>query len=152
MVINVEAIINSLGKTYQEIFDEGLIPYRSKPNGPPGVLNIGIDMVKEGIFLSFERSSKILNEITLRLLRDDKVSFVFPNELPSPLMHSMDRVWVRENLGNSIKSIPPRQILRRQFGWKDLYRFKDEISMQISYDMMERVKSVTFLPTSEVRW
>ncbi|MCE1787658.1 DUF6392 family protein [Enterobacter hormaechei] len=43
-------------------------------------------------------------------------------------------------------------MLRNQFGWKDLYRFTDEISMQISYDMMERVKSVTFLPTSEVRW
>ncbi|MCE1685670.1 DUF6392 family protein, partial [Enterobacter hormaechei] len=93
-----------------------------------------------------------LHEITLRLLMDVKASFIFPNELPSPLKHSMDRVWVKENLGDPIKSIPPRQILRNQFGWKDLYRFTDEISMQISYDMMERVKSVTFLPTSEVRW
>ncbi|AKH65446.1 MULTISPECIES: DUF6392 family protein [Photorhabdus] len=152
MTVNIDALINSLGKSYQEIFDEGLIPYRSKPSGPLGVLNIGIDMVKEGIFLSFERSSKILNEITLRLLRDDKASFIFPNELPSPLKHSMDRVWVKENLGDPIKSIPPRQILRRQFGWKDLYRFTDEISMQISYNLREQVSSVTFLPTLEVRW
>ncbi len=28
MTINVEALINSLGKTYQEIFDKGLIPYK----------------------------------------------------------------------------------------------------------------------------
>ncbi|MEK9498470.1 DUF6392 family protein [Photorhabdus sp. P32] len=152
MTINVEALINSLGKTYQEIFDEGLITYRSKPSGPPGVLNIGIDMVKEGIFLSFERSSKILNEITLRLLSDDKASFIFPNELPSPLKHSKDREWVKENLGDPIKSIPPRQILKRQFGWKDLYRFTDEISMQISYDLREQVNSVTFLPTLDVSW
>ncbi len=31
MAINVEALINSLGKTYQEIFDKGLIPYKTKP-------------------------------------------------------------------------------------------------------------------------
>ncbi len=64
----------------------------------------------------------------------------------------MDRGWVRENLGDLIKSIPPRQILKRQFGWKDLYRFTDEISMQISYDLREQVNSVTFLLTSDVSW
>ncbi|WP_036774080.1 DUF6392 family protein [Photorhabdus australis] len=151
MAINVNALINSL-KTYQEIFDEGLIPYRNKPSGSPVVPNICIDMVTEGVFLSFERNSKILNEITLRLLRDDKALFIFPNELLSPLKHSMDRGWVRENLGDLIKSIPPRQILKRQFGWKDLYRFTDEISMQISYDLREQVNSVTFLLTSDVSW
>ncbi|WP_394347080.1 DUF6392 family protein [Photorhabdus luminescens] len=31
MTINVEALINSLGKTYKEIFDEGLILYQTKP-------------------------------------------------------------------------------------------------------------------------
>ncbi len=31
MTINVEALINSLGKTYQEIFDKGSIPYKTKP-------------------------------------------------------------------------------------------------------------------------
>ncbi|WP_387440124.1 MULTISPECIES: DUF6392 family protein [Photorhabdus] len=31
MTINVEALINSLGKTYQKIFDEGLILYKTKP-------------------------------------------------------------------------------------------------------------------------
>ncbi|WP_241826075.1 DUF6392 family protein [Photorhabdus khanii] len=96
--------------------------------------------------------SPLVHEVTLRLLRDDKNSFIFPNKLPSPLKHSMHREWVKENLGVPIKSIPPRQILKRQFGWKDLYCFTDEISMQISYNLREQVSSVTFLPTSEVRW
>ncbi|ERT14624.1 hypothetical protein O185_02955 [Photorhabdus temperata J3] len=36
MTVNVEALINSLGRTYQEIFDKGLILYKAKPNGFPG--------------------------------------------------------------------------------------------------------------------
>ncbi|MFD0705742.1 DUF6392 family protein [Photorhabdus akhurstii] len=152
MAVNVEALINSLGKTYQEIYSEGLIPYKNKPSSFPGDPDIHIDMVREGIFLSFERSSKILNEITLRLLREDKTSFIFPSELPSPLKPSMDRRWIEKNLEAPIKSIPPREILKRQFGWIDLYRFTDKISMRISYDLREQVKSVTFLPTSEVCW
>ncbi|TDB54226.1 DUF6392 family protein [Photorhabdus khanii] len=152
MTVDTEALISNLGKTYQQIFDEGLIPYKNKPSSFSGDPNVHIDMVKEGIFLSFERGDKILNEVTLRLLRDDKNSFIFPNKLPSPLKHSMHREWVKENLGAPIKSIPPRQILKRQFGWKDLYCFTDEISMQISYNLREQVSSVTFLPTSEVRW
>ncbi|ETS29358.1 hypothetical protein PTE_04582 [Photorhabdus khanii NC19] len=36
MMVNVEVLINSLGKSYQEIFDEGLILYKTKPNGFPG--------------------------------------------------------------------------------------------------------------------
>ncbi|KER02180.1 DUF6392 family protein [Photorhabdus temperata] len=36
MVVNVEALINSLENTYQEIFGEGLILYKTRPNGFPG--------------------------------------------------------------------------------------------------------------------
>lgn len=36
MTVNIDALINSLGKSYQEIFDEGLIPYKTKPTGYPG--------------------------------------------------------------------------------------------------------------------
>nr|WP_240347017.1 DUF6392 family protein [Pectobacterium brasiliense] len=33
MTVNIEALFNRIGKTYQEIFDEGLIPYKTKPKG-----------------------------------------------------------------------------------------------------------------------
>ncbi len=60
MTINVEALINSLGKSYQEIFNKGLIPYKTKPTGFPGDSDISLDMVKEGIFLSFCEKIKYL--------------------------------------------------------------------------------------------
>ncbi len=36
MTVNVESLINSLGRTYQDIYDEGLIPYKTKPSGFAG--------------------------------------------------------------------------------------------------------------------
>ncbi len=68
MTVNVEALINSLGKTYQEIFDEGLIHYKTKPSGSYGDEVICLDMVKEGVFLAFYREGKRLKEITKKQL------------------------------------------------------------------------------------
>ncbi|WP_387491092.1 MULTISPECIES: DUF6392 family protein [Photorhabdus] len=48
MTINVEALINSLGKTYQEIFNKGLNHYKIKPSGFSGDEVIFLEMVKEG--------------------------------------------------------------------------------------------------------
>ncbi|KER01376.1 hypothetical protein MEG1DRAFT_04021 [Photorhabdus temperata subsp. temperata Meg1] len=48
MAVNIEALINCLGKIYQEIFGEGLIHYKTKPSGFPGDEVICLEMVKEG--------------------------------------------------------------------------------------------------------
>lgn len=72
MSVNVEALIDSLGRTYQEIFDAGLIPYKIKPTGFSGDPDISVDMVKEGVYLFFSRSNRVLNEITLTFVDDDK--------------------------------------------------------------------------------
>ncbi|MCC8373736.1 MULTISPECIES: DUF6392 family protein [Photorhabdus] len=154
MVINVEAIINSLGKTYQEIFDEGLIPYKTKPSGYPGDSDISLDMAKEGTFLSFDRETKTFIEMTLTLLIPERPSFVFPNNMPYPLIKEMNHQWVDKNLGKPIKSAPLFEALTYRFGWTYLYSYqgKSEISMQVLHDVLDRVSRVTFLPTSEVRW
>ncbi|MDB6369067.1 DUF6392 family protein [Photorhabdus bodei] len=68
MAINIEALINSLGKSYQEIFNEGLIPYKSKLGGDSGDDYVSLDMQKEGIFLAFNRTSKKLTPVTLTLI------------------------------------------------------------------------------------
>lgn len=52
MTVNVEALIDCLGKTYQEMFDAGLIPYKTKPTGFSDDPDISLDMVKEGVYLS----------------------------------------------------------------------------------------------------
>ncbi|OWO81419.1 pyocin immunity protein [Photorhabdus luminescens] len=155
MTINVEALINSLGKSYQEIFNKGLIPYKTKPTGFPGDSDISLDMIKEGIFLSFLRENKILTEITLTLIDHKRPNFIFPNELPSPLILLMSRQWIHEHFGEPEKSLPPRKRLTREIGWTELYTlldFRIPTSMQVDYDLLERVRLVTFLPTSEVRW
>jgi hypothetical protein len=155
MAINIEALINSLGKTYQDIFDIGLIPYKTKPTGFSGDSKISLDMVKEGVYLSFHRKGRTLKEITLTILDDEKIDWVFPNELPSPLQKSMSRQWVHEHVGEPLRSSPPEVIMKRAFGWTDLYEVRGgslPTSMQISYDTMDNVRSVTYLLTSELRW
>lgn len=74
MAINIEALINCLDKSYQEIFDKGLIPYKTKPKGFSGNNVIYLDMVKEGVFLAFYREGKRLKEITLTLLNEKKTA------------------------------------------------------------------------------
>ncbi|WP_227649366.1 DUF6392 family protein, partial [Klebsiella pneumoniae] len=33
MSLNVEKLINNLGKSYLDIYEQGLIPYKTKPSG-----------------------------------------------------------------------------------------------------------------------
>ncbi|WP_282956181.1 DUF6392 family protein, partial [Hafnia paralvei] len=54
-----------------------------------------------------------------------------------------------------LRSSPPKVVMRRAFGWTDLYEakgFSIPTSMQISYDVVDNVRSITFMPTSELRW
>jgi len=78
-----------------------------------------------------------------------------PNKLPAPLEYTMSRNWVHDTLGEPKRSSPPEVIMRQAFGWTDLYEAKGRdipISMQISYDVMDSVRSVAFISTSEIRW
>ncbi|EQB99135.1 DUF6392 family protein [Photorhabdus temperata] len=155
MATNIEALINNLSRTYQEIFDEGLIPYKTKPKGDPGCYYISLNMIKEGVYLAFKRDSKELFNVTITLIDRDKPSYQFPNQLPSPLVPMMSRQWIHENFGEPKKFHTPEIIMKQQFGWTELYTlldFRIPTSMQVDYDLLERVESVIFLPTSEVRW
>ncbi|EAN4680377.1 pyocin immunity protein [Salmonella enterica] len=155
MTVNVQALINSLGKRYQDIFDEGLIPYKTKPTGFSGDDEVSLDMVKEGIYLSFQREGKFLTSITLRLSDEKRNDFKFPNKLPFSLVNDMFRSWVLENIGVPDKSLPPRKRLKKDIGWTDLYHLSNMpqlTSMQIDYDLDDKAKRITFIPTKDVRW
>ncbi|MBI0274718.1 pyocin immunity protein [Hafnia alvei] len=155
MTINVEALIRSLGKSYNEIFDAGLIPYKTKPKSSSGEPFVFLDMAKEGVFLSFKRDGRILKEMTVRIQNDKVKNWEFPNVLPSPLQENMSRQWMHENFGTPIRSAPPFVVMKREFGWTDLYEVKERpvpTSMQINYDTLDKVRSVTYMPTSELRW
>jgi hypothetical protein len=155
MIINVNALIAGLGKSYKELIDYELIMYKSPPKGAPGSPVLSLDMSKEGVFLSFWREGRILKALTLTIQDDDKADWVFPNDLPEPLVEKMNRKWVHENFGEPLRSTPPKVIMKRSFGWTDLYEAKGYVnptSMQINYDVADSVRSVTFMPTSELRW
>lgn len=155
MTVNIDALINSLGKSYQDMLENELIPYKSPPKGSSGTPTISLDMAQEGVFLSFWRKGRILKSITLRMQHETAVEWTFPNDLPTPLQKSMPRQWVHENIGEPLRSSPPYVVMKRSFGWTDLYEAKGRAiptSMQVNYDVMDRVRSVTFMPTSELRW
>lgn len=155
MTVNVDALINSLGKPYQDIIDNELIPYKSTPKGSSGTPTINLDMALEGVFLSFWREGRILKSITLSMQHETVADWTFPNALPTPLQKNMSRQWVHENIGEPLRSSPPYVVMKRAFGWTDLYEAKGRTiptSMQINYDVMGHVRSVTFMPTSELRW
>jgi len=155
MTVNVNELINSLGKSYKELTDNELITYKSPPTGSSGDPDLSLDMAKEGLFLSFKRNGRVLQAIVLTIQNERAKDWIFPNELPSPLQKKMTRQWVHENVGEPLRSIPPKVIMRKSFGWTDLYEaegYPIPTSMQISYDTMDNVRSVTFMPTSELRW
>ncbi|QIX96819.1 DUF6392 family protein [Cedecea sp. FDAARGOS_727] len=155
MTVNVEALIRSLGKSYNEIYDAGLLPYKTQPSASSGDPDLGLEMAKEGIYLSFKRDGRIFQEMTLRIQYDKVKNWSFPNILPAPLQKRMSRKWIHENFGPPEKSISPRVIMKHEIGWIERFTVVDfhmPITMQIRYDMPEMVEAVTFLPTSELRW
>lgn len=155
MTVNVEALIHSLGKTYKELVDADLIPYKSKPTGFSGSDVVTLDMVKEGVFLAFHRDTKQFKEFTLTLQDQEKKNWVFPNILTPPLHSQMTRHWIHIEFGEPDKALSPRKRGRREIGWTERYSLVDfhiPVSLQIDYDLSEYARKLTFLPTSELRW
>lgn len=147
MTVNIVAMINSLCKTYHEMIDENIIPYKTKPAGESGDPDLDLDMVKEGVFLSFKRDGLIFQEMTLRIQRDDVKEWFFPNDLPSPLKRQTSRQWIHENFGKPDKLVPPRKVAKKTFGWTERYTIEDfniPITMQVSYDLEEMIKKINF--------
>ncbi|MBU9813382.1 pyocin immunity protein [Rahnella sp. C60] len=155
MTVNVEVLVRSLGRTYQQIVDAGTITYKTKPAATSGEPTIHLDMANEGLFLSFKREGRVLKEVSLKIQHDKIKNWFFPNELPFGLKKSMSRLWIHEKFGEPSKSTSPKMVMKRAIGSADLFNlngFHMPVSMQIRYDLNEMVKSVVFLPTAELRW
>lgn len=155
MTVNIESLIRNFGKTYEQLFDAGLIPYKSKPTGFSGSDVITLDMAKEGVFLAFNRGTNSLKEITLTLLDNEKKNWIFPNTLPAPLQPMMTRSWVHNQLGEPDKVLPPRKRARREIGWTERFTLLDfhiPLTLKVDYELNDYVRKITFLPTSELRW
>lgn len=155
MTVNVEALLNRIGKTYEEIFDEGLIPYKTKPKGDSGDPVVDLDMVKECVYLAFHRSSRKLFCVTLTLFDEDRPAQQFPNELHYPFKKEMDIDWIHKHFGTPEKTISPKVIAGLQFGIKEKYTlggFHIPLKMQIAYNDKKIVESITVMPSEEMTW
>lgn len=155
MTVNVEALIHNLGKSYSDLLDAELVPYKTPPTGFSGDPDLSLDMAKEGIYLSFIRDGRILQEITLHILRPEIKNWCFPNELPFGLQKDMSKFWIHEKFGEPIKVAKPRVVMKRAFGWIEIYDIDDFAIltvMRVDYDLSDKVKDVTFLPTANLRW
>ncbi|OEJ07062.1 hypothetical protein BHE89_18540, partial [Shigella sp. FC1967] len=116
MSVNIEALVRRLGDTYDELYNDGLIPYKTKPQGNSGEDVLTLQMSKEYVFLAFENPSKKLAEITLTLIPDKmKNGWVFPNKIPFGLEQVMTDQWLYQHIGNPIKRTPERYILKSFF-------------------------------------
>ncbi|MCT6664013.1 DUF6392 family protein [Enterobacter mori] len=155
MTVNVEVLIHSLGKSYSDLRDAELIPYKTPPTGFSGAYDISLDMALEGVYLSFKREGRILQDVILNLQRPEIKNWDFPNELPFGLEKNMTLGRVHAVFGEPIRSMPPKVVMKRDIGRADLYAINGlhiPVSMQIRYDMNEVVQSASFFPTSELRW
>ncbi|EPJ3776174.1 DUF6392 family protein, partial [Klebsiella pneumoniae] len=50
MNIDIETLVKQLGKDYQEIYDSGLIKYKTKPTATVGYDTATLDTKREGLF------------------------------------------------------------------------------------------------------
>ncbi len=122
MNIDVETLVKQLGKPYQDIYDQGLIPYKTKPTGTISDDISRLNMRREGIFLSFiNNQEKNLEEVTLRLEDENKMDWLFPNPLPFGLEPVMTQKWVRAKLGHPMIYTDAQIIMTIYVGVKEFY-------------------------------
>ncbi|EKT61712.1 DUF6392 family protein [Providencia burhodogranariea] len=151
MSVNIEALVQRLGDTYDEIYNDGLIPYKTKPQGNSGDDVVTLDMKKEYVFLSFDNPSKKLREITVTVIPDDmRNQWKFPNELPFGLKQVMTERWLYEHFGSPIRVAPKKIVVGIPLGKSEVFKFKNNslshdiaIHCRYGYDTVN-VKSITF--------
>ncbi|MGS7193206.1 DUF6392 family protein [Enterobacter cloacae subsp. dissolvens] len=102
MTVKIEALIQNIGKPYNFLLEAELISYKTPPTGFSGHPDLSLDMIKEGLYLSFLRDGRILQEVTLHILRPEIKNWRFPNELPFGLQNDMSKSWVRQSFGEPI--------------------------------------------------
>lgn len=149
MKIDVETLIKHLGKPYQEIFEKGLIPYKTKPHGPIDEDEVDLDMRREGMLLVFVNDSeKKLKEVTLRLEDEGKTDWLFPNPMPFGLKPVMTQQWARENLSLPMVHVEAKIVMTIYMGVKEIYALpmpNQHIAAALTYDKDFFVKKNHFL-------
>ncbi|ENG4186632.1 hypothetical protein ABT230_003443 [Providencia rettgeri] len=163
MSVNIEALVQRLGDTYDELYNYGLIPYKTKPQGNSGDDDLSLRMTKEYVFLSFDNPSKKLSQITMTLIPDNvRNQWIFPNKIPFGLQQTMTDRWLYEHIGNPIRQAPENVILGIPIGKTEVFKLNVmtylgmDIVMIVSFHpvMKDFAQEITFelLDSLETRW
>ncbi|MEI4895903.1 DUF6392 family protein [Klebsiella pneumoniae] len=155
MSLNVEKLIKNLGKSYLDIYEQGLIPYKTKPSGTVSDDIYRLDMKREGVFLSFfNNQDKNLKEVTLRLEDENKTDWLFPNLLPFGLEPVMTQKWVRAKLGHPMIYTDAQIIMTIYVGVKEFYTLPvphQYIVAAFTYNKDLFAETVTFYPLERAK-
>jgi len=155
MKVNIEKLIKQIGKAYQDIYDQDLIPYKTKPTGTVSDDIARLDMRREGIFLSFiNNQEKNLKEVTLRLEDENKTDWLFPNLLPFGLEAVMTQKWVRERFGHPMIYTEAQIIMTIYVGVEKTYTLPvpdQNIAVTFSYNKYFFVSRITFIPLERAK-
>ncbi len=116
--------IKSLGRPYESLVSEGIIP-----NMPLRELYKGRDWLdiepEEGMELSFSAESKCLEALYIILVPAVEEQAVYRGELPTPLALSMSQADVKASFGLPSESKGPTQLpLNRKTGGWDAYELE----------------------------
>lgn len=133
---------------YYEIYNSGLINYKSKPYGSVSDKYASLDMKREGIFLAFiNNQEKTLKEVTLRLEDEGKSDWLFPNPMPFGLEPVMTQQWVRAHFGLPMIYVDAKIVMTTYRGVKEIYSLpapNQNIAAAFTYNKDLFVESVTF--------
>ncbi|MDI3360047.1 DUF6392 family protein [Lelliottia sp. V89_10] len=155
MNIDVETLVKQLGISYQEIFDNGIIPYKTKPYGAIDDDESVLDMKREGLYLVFTNDSeKKLKEITLKLEDEGKTDWLFPNPMPFGLEPVMTQSWVRERFGLPMIYVEAKTVMTIYVGITEFYTLFppcQNIAAAFSYNKNNFVDAVTFYPIERAK-
>ncbi|UDN36459.1 DUF6392 family protein [Proteus sp. NMG38-2] len=163
MSVNIEALVRRLGDTYNELYDDGLIPYKTKPQGNSGDNSLKLRMSKEYVFLAFKNPLKKLSQMSLTLIPDNmKNGWVFPNKTPFGLEQVMTDQWLYQHMGNPIRQGAEKVILGTPYGKTEVFTLKEKtnsnqkVVLIASFHptMKNFVQEITFelLEDLEARW
>lgn len=148
MNIDVEGLVKNLGHPYQEIYNDGLIPYKTKPYGSVSDDIARLDMKREEVYLAFiNNKEKILTEITLTLEDEGKTDWLFPNSMPFGLEAVMTQQWVRARFGSPMIYAEAKIIMTFHVGVREVYSLMPphhNIAAAFTYNKDFYVESVTF--------
>ncbi|TBX32959.1 DUF6392 family protein [Rahnella victoriana] len=155
MNINVEALVKKLGSPYQEIYENGLIPYKTKPYGAIDDDVARLDMKREGIYLAFINNAvKNLTEVTITLEDEGKTDWHFPHPMPFGLEPVITQQWVRGRFGLPMIYVDAKTVMTIYRGVKEFYSLptpNQYIVASFTYNKFLIVSDITFLPIKRAK-